>query len=560
MNFTAAELINRYESLRTDRRTIESVWNEVTRLVFPYKGDMFRDYPDEQSVDWRENRDVFDSTAIYAAARLSASIHGLITNPFLRWFETLFREKDHNKMTGATEWLEEVTELIYQTLQDSNLNTEAGEMYQDLVGYGTSILVEEDTVVDNDYDNWDGVDFQCIPIREGFFESDFKGRILKFYRRHEWTASQIVSKFQEEDVPEHIRKKAANSGETSTKHDVIFCVYIENMSPGQDKPDTSRPMPPDQRPIQWRYILKADKTVLGTGGYYEMPAFAPRWRKMSGSQWGWSPAMVALPDIKTLNAIAEQGLAAGEKAIDPPIFIPEMDIFSDLDFSPGAVNVVARTEGILPFSSASDYQQEVSREDRLKISIMEAFHSNELELKESPAMTATEAMIREDKMQRLLGPTAGRINNDVWGPVINRTYMILVRAGKIPEMPDGLENADIDITFLGPLSRAQATDKISAIDRVVEGVLIQADLNPESMDLIDFDEATREKVKLLSAPATIIRSEDEVKDIRKQRAEEQKQQQQMMQVQQGSEVVKNLGGVEGAAQMAEQMGGAAQQQ
>ncbi|RKZ96024.1 MAG: hypothetical protein DRQ40_02155 [Gammaproteobacteria bacterium] len=551
--FTPAQLIARYEACRTSRRTIEGVWNDITRLVFPYKGDMFNDYPDEQSIDWRENRDVFDSTAVFAAARLSASIHGLITNPFLRWFEASFRDSKLNEVAGAREWLEEVSEVIYQTLQDSNLNTEGGEMYQDLVGYGTSVLVEEDTAIDGDYDDWEGVKFQCIPIREAFFESDYEGGVAAFYRRNEWTAVQIMSKFMSEDVPETIREQAESAESVGIRHDVILCVYVENLEPGQEVPDVSRVMPADRRPIQWRYILQSDKTVLGTGGYYEMPAFAPRWRKMSGSQWGWSPAMIALPDIKTVNAMAEQGLAAGEKAIDPAIFIPEMDIFSDLDFTAGAVNVVRSTENIIAAPSGSDFQQEVARIDRLRISIMEAFHSNELELKESPAMTATEAMIREDKMQRLLGPTAGRINTDVWGPVINRTFMILTRAGKIAQPPAGLENAELDIAFLGPLSRAQSSDKIAAIDRVVEGALMLAETVPDNLDLIDFDEATRERARLLAAPATIINDEDKVEQLRETRAKAQEEAKQAAQMQQGSEMIKNVGGPEGVEQLTSQM-------
>jgi len=556
MKYTPAQLISRYEALRTSRRTVESVWNEITRLVFPYKGDMFRDYPDEQSVDWRDNRDTFDSTAIFAANTLAASIHGSLTSPTIRWFELRFREDDVNEIPGAKEWLEDTAEKIYQALQDSNFNLEANEMYQDLVGYGTSILVEEDRSDVAQSDEWMGVDFQCIPIRECFFEANARGQVALFYRRHDWTAVQICSKFREEDVPDKIKKQAQSAESMGSNHEVVFCVYpLEFNTEDMDQPDTTKPISPERRPFQWAYVLKSDKTTLASGGYYEMPAFVPRWRKMSGSQWGYSPAMVALPDIKTLNAITEQGLVAGEKAIDPPIFVPERDIFSDLDFTAGAVNVVRSTEGIVPFTSTSDYQQEVSREERLQMSIRQPFHADDLMLKESPAMTATEVQARMELMQRLLGPTLGRLQSDFLDPLIERTFKILWRAGQLNEMPEGVNTSEMDISYLGPMSRAQSADKVASIDRWVMSQVQLAEINPEVLDNIDFDMAARESAKLLGTPAKVVRDKDEVDQLREARAEQQKKQQQMDTMQQGSEVVKNVGGAEGMQQMQQMQGG-----
>ena len=557
---TNEELIRRYQAQRTARRTVEGIWNEVTRFVFPYEGDMFRDFTSEGSVDWRENKYAYDSTATYAANTLAASIHGSLTSPSIQWFELRFRQDELNDVSGSKEWLDDTGKRIYDALQESNFNLEANEMYQDLAGYGTSVLVEEDRAA-MDFsgvdDRWKGVDFACIPIRECFFESNARGQLHNFWRRREWTALQVVSKFPPGTIPDWVVEKADNAESCNDRINVIFCVWTrDNSAPWMEEPDISKRMPAKNRPYGWKYVIESSKELCGQeGGYYEMPAFLPRWRKMSGSEWGYSPAMLALPDIKTLNTLVELGLSALEKAVDPAILTTEQGLFGDLDLTPGAQNVVRDIGNVVPFESNSNFQAEYAKEQDLRRSIREAFHADDLQLKESPAMTATEVQARMELMQRLLGPTLGRLQSDFLDPLIERTFSILLRAGQLMEMPEGMEGAELDISYVGALTRAQSGDKMASIERWINGVIGVAEFFPTILDTVDSDELSRVPADSLAVPAKLIRSIDDVDKLRQERAKKEEEAQKMQQGMAASEMVKNVGGPEGAAQMQEQMQG-----
>ena len=57
---------------------------------------------------------------------------------------------------------------------------------------------------------------------------------------------------------------------------------------------------------------------------------------------------------------------------------------------------------------------------------------------------------------------------------------------------------------------------------------IPAEVKPEILDNIDFDEITKQLAKVTNIKKDIIKEDDEVDEIREQRAEQQAQEQQMV--------------------------------
>jgi hypothetical protein len=257
------------------------------------------------------------------------------------------------------------------------------------------------------------------------------------------------------------------------------------------------------------------------GGYYEMPAFVARWRMMSGSQWGFSPAMLALPDILTLNELVNLILRSAEKVLDPVTLTTQRGVMGDLDMEPGGVVVVQDINDVKPYESGARFDVSELQRDSLQASIRTTFHVDQLELKESPAMTATEVNVRYELMQRLLGPTLGRLQNDFLDPLVSRTFKILMRAGQLPEVPESLREAggEMDIEYTGPLARAQRMTEADSMTRWVNNLAPLAQLKPEILDNVDFDAFARELGETLGVPASNVRSEIDIKRIRKSREE-----------------------------------------
>ncbi|KKN09732.1 hypothetical protein LCGC14_1043640 [marine sediment metagenome] len=532
------EIRRRYDALVSQRKTVEDVWEIINQLVVPFRGDFFRDITSEHAVTWRDNREIFDSTAIDAAHILASSIHGSLTSPAIRWFELAFRQLELNSMREPRAWLEMAAEKCFNALQDSNFNLEANETYLDLVTYGTSMIIEE---VEERNGAFQRLIFQSVPVEEMWFEQDWAGQAHRAYRRYMWTPVQIITKFGPNGVPQDILTKAATSQGMDVKERVVMCIY-----PREDKrdADVSRILAPLERPYGMKYILHKDAYELGDeGGYYENPAFIPRWRKTSKSMWGHGPAMIALPDILTVNSLVELILKATEKVVDPPTKVTERGLLSDLDLEPAGLTVVRTMDSMEPYESKARFDVSQLQREELQRSIRSIFFVDQLELKESPAMTATEVQTRYELMQRLLGPTLGRLQSDYLDPLVQRTFNILYRAGQFDEPPAVVfeGTGELDIIYTGPLVRAQRADIAQGVTRWVASLAELGEIAPDVLDIPDWDSIAKELASLEGVPAKLMRSGTEVKKVRRQRQEANAQALEALQAQEQGKGMQEMG-------------------
>ena len=510
----ANEIIKRFDALQASRKVVQEIWQEIERYVVPYRGKFFTLENQESSVQWNKYRH-YDSTAIEACESLAASMQGSLTSPLIKWFDIAFRDSKLKKHKEAQTWLEECGQITYDALQESNFNTEIAEGYLDLSSFGNTCIIEEQ--MSADLEEFAGVGFHAVPIKECFFEVDKDGQVLSFYRLLNWTAGQMIDKWGDKGVPEKIREAHKKPSSVDNKYEIIFNVYPRKENKDAD---TSKILADKARPYGFKYILKDGQNELGDeGGYYEQPAFFARWRKVSGSIWGHSPAHVCLGDIKVLNQLVELILTAAEKAVDPANKTTERGLISDLNQGPRGLIVVRNMDDLQPYESAARFDVGENREIKLQAAIRRAFRVDQLELKETPAMTATEASIRYEMMQRLLGPTLGRLKTDLFDPIIQRTFNVLYRAGKFPETPQAVLDAGspMDIEYLGPLPRAQKMEQVETIRSTIMSLGAMTEVVPDILDNIDTDDFAQDTARLAGVPASMIRDEAAIKKIRDDR-------------------------------------------
>jgi hypothetical protein len=536
----AQEIVNRLSALEGQRSTLDNTLDIIEQFVVPYRGRFFNPESQENEIEWRK-REIYDSTAVYAAQILAASIHGALIATGSKWFTYRFRQEILNDNDEAMEWLQECEEIVYFALEDSNFDVEVAEFLLDLVSYGTCVITEE--IDDGE------LDFSAVPMKEIFFERNRKDQIMRFYRRLRWTALQMIDKFGEEGVPQVIRDKAGNPEEADTKHDVIFCVYNRPENKGAN---TSSILTPDARPFGYKYVFRDSSEEMGEeGGYYEMPAFVAPYQKVSGSQWGHSPAMIALADILTLNEITETTLEALAKVVDPATLTTERGLLSDLDLEPGGLTVVRSLDEIDTFESGARFDVGEMKIENYQASINRAFHVDQLELKSSPEMTAAEVHVRYELMQRLLGPTLGRMKNNFLDPLMNRSFNILFREGKFPDMPKVVaENkGELKVEYIGPMPRAQKMQTVSNIQNWVTMLGAMAEIFPDVMDLPDVDNIGKGSARMMGVPDKYITDDDTLKKVRGARKRREDQANKVAMAQAGGEAAQAVG--DGAAAVKE---------
>lgn len=517
------EIVGRTHALKAQRANVQDIWDQITQFIAPYRGRFFKDEGSENSVGWRQPW-VYDSTAIMASQALSAHLHSRLTSPAFRWFGLRFRTDLLNDDREASEWLDECSKRMFDALQDSNFNVQAQEGYQDLVDFGTSFTFQE---IEQDRDgNYLGINFSTIPIKECFFDQCAKGQLLNFYRVVDMTPLQIYNKFGE-DTPEWLREKALDPAtDPDEKEALVFCIY-KRFEIDEYSVDLSKPLDPAKRPYGYRWVVqKSAEPVGGIGGYYEMPVYAPRWRTTSDSKWGSSPSMVALSDVLTLNRLIEFVIQSAEKVIDPPTLTTERGLISDLDLNPAGLTVVRDINEIAPYESKARFDVSYEEIKRIRDQIREYYMTDQLQLPpmEGTPATATEISARVGQLEKLIGVTLGRLMSDWLSPMISRTFNVMYRAGQLPDMPQiVLDNVqDYDIEYVGALARTLQQDQVDAVDRWLMQIANAAQLNPDVLDIPDWDAMLKGTGKMVGVAAKFIKGDQQIKKERGERAAMQK--------------------------------------
>ena len=534
------QIIKRLEQLESERSSYSSTWQELAKYCLPRKAFITRIKSPGQKVD----HDIYDSTAIQSALVLAAGLHSYLTNPAQKWFTLRMQNKDLMDDKEVKVWLKQGEDRCYDALNNSNFSQQVHENYIDLTVFGTSCLYEEE-------DPKDLVRFYCRPLQEVFISEDYRGRVDTLYRKFQLTARQAWEQWGNEageEVTTAMEKK-----DYDKKITFVHCVmprYERDVS----KKDAVN------MPFVSYYIEKEKKHLISEGGYEEFPFFVPRFNKESDEVYGTSPAWVSFPDIKMLNQISYTIIRAAQKIVDPPLLLPHDGFLLPIKLSPGAINY--KTSGtpqdkVEQLITNANIPVGLEVEENKRLIIKRNFFVDLFLLLADPNrkdMTATEVMARVEEKMLILAPTLGRLMNELLDPIIDRTFKILLRNNLIPPPPPILSGQDYVIEYTSPLARAQRMEEMKAINQVITITGGIAQFFPDALDKINVDKLMDQIADLYNIHPEVVRSDDEVKLIREQRAQAQQRAQEMAMIQQGADIIKTGSEIDVNAAESKQIG------
>ena len=542
---SVTDLLRRRTALRAERDPYADLWQEIAEHVIPHKSNI----TNLLSPGERQTRKLFDSTAIDASQTLASSIHGTLTPSTQPWLSLKIRQEELNEIGEVKDWLEDVARRIHAALRQSNWTTAVHELYLDLVGPAGMgcIFVEEKPPTANGA--FGGFRFSTHGPGEYMIAEDAEGRVDTIFRDLSLTARAIVRKWGDKKAGEKVSDTA------ESKPDQRFTVLHVVMP----RDDYSRAGGTKRRGFPWFscYIVVESRHKIEQGGFDEFPFLLPRWAKTTGEVYGRGPSHTALPDIRTLNTVKEFVLQAAPLAMFPPTIERDDSVVGEPDLTPAGRNVVSviggqslsETFAFLQTGMKIDLSQIVLAD--LRAGVRRIYFADQLELQEGSQMTATEVQVRYELMQRLLGPTLGRLEAEFLNPLVERLFGIMARAGALLPLPQaltqrGVELPDLDIEYEGPLARAQRTVELVAQDRVLGFVtalttaMTGAAVPPSQVaavfDVLKVDRWVRDRAEITGVRSDSLASEEEVGEIRRARAEQEAQQAQLQQAQQVAEI------------------------
>jgi hypothetical protein len=260
-----------------------------------------------------------------------------------------------------------------------------------------------------------------------------------------------------------------------------------------------------------------------------------RYTQASGEVYGRGPAQWVLPAIKLLNEEKKVVLKQGHRNVDPVLLVHDDGVLDGFSMRAGALNkggVNAEGKVLvhpLPVGNIAvgDKLMDMERaiiNDAFLISLFQI-------LIDSPQMTATEVLERAREKGMLLAPTAGRMQSEFLGPMVERELEVLSRQGLLPPIPPILSESggEYTIEYDSPMSRMARAEGAAGFMRTwqtaAEYVKVTGD--PTPLDHFNLDNAVPDLIEINGAPVRWTRTADEIAAIRAKR-EEAAQTQQMI--------------------------------
>ncbi|NBB92349.1 MAG: hypothetical protein GVY32_04175 [Gammaproteobacteria bacterium] len=534
----ASKLIQRDETLRSLRSDYERLWQDIANHVIPRRGE----FTEKESSGAERNRHIYDSTAPRALELFASQLMMLLARPESQWFRLEAVDDKgvprRDISVEGSQWLENAEKQMRAVLtsRPSDLSIQLHTNFLDLAAFGTTVLYV-------DADDRGAVRTQAIHLSEVTFEEDPYGNPSTVYRRKKMTPAQAIQAFPNED-PDAVVKNFERMAKDNPDRDICFLHVVFPL-------DGSMPAIEDQLPRDARerarmadapfasvWINSDDHRVVKAGHYQEMPYIISRWYRTGGygnegvRQYGRSPAMTVLPDIRMVNRMDQTILRGAEKLVDPPLMLPDGGLVSPVRLFPGGLTfsdgAVTPQPMIPPGASRIDVGDALLQQKQQ--AIRDGFFISLMMTPDSPVKTATQVLQEVDERNRALAPMLIRQQTELMEPLVQRVYGLLSRGNAFPAPPAELDGRPVRVSFVSALSSSAKQEEALGTTRIIEALLPWAQVDPGVLDGFDPDEVAKTVHAGSGAPAAVLRPERVVKRVREQRAQQQRQAEQLDQL------------------------------
>jgi len=228
-----------------------------------------------------------------------------------------------------------------------------------------------------------------------------------------------------------------------------------------------------------------------------------------------------------LNAMSKTLIKAAEKAVDPPLLVPDDGFMLPIKTAPASLiyHETGLQDELKPLISGGDPGLSLELMEQRREQIRRTFFTDWLiRQRKKERQTTVEIMDERNEMLQQLAPMLGRLQTEFMGPTIRRSIRLLDRAGRLVPPPPELEGAKIDIIYTSPAAKAQMSGKATVMQAYVQDIASLAQIDPTALDGIDFDAMAKELGKLRDVSQTIMRSDEQIMQLREQRQMKEQQQ------------------------------------
>ncbi|MCU0521333.1 MAG: portal protein [Anaerolineae bacterium] len=510
----AEEMCRLLELYRSRRKPHEDRWQELAEYLIPDREILMKGI-DHKGTTTHSN--VYDDIGTHCLQVWADGIMGNTASPGFKWIRFMMEDREINKVPEVKSYLQDYDEQMYAEFKNGALYKALGMFLRDLGSIGTAHCYAGDRLAGK------APLYKMFHPVEVFIGENWEGEIDLWLIEQYITVRNLVNYFGEDKAGENRVKQAKNKPTEEVR--ILWAVV-----PREERIDGL--LHAKHKKYASFHIDIEQQTVLMESGYDEPPVVSARCILDSGEEYGRSPGSNAIRDVKMANLMSKTNLIGAQRLVDPPTDAP-IERRGQLSWNPGAHNYYERSLGpnnAYPLLTHINLPAGVDILEKLEERVKRHFFYDFFLslLLEQKAQTAYEVAEKMGERAVVLAPIIFQYLTEGLDKFVYRTAAIAGRAGRLPPIPDVLREAkgSLDVEYLGPLAQAQRrlfkTQGIVGFMQTVAGVPSQEAI----LDRANWDEIVEDLADAHGVPEKDVRTDQEVEQIREQRAKVQQAMQQ----------------------------------
>lgn len=495
------------------------------------------------------NKKIKDSSVLEAVRDFSSGMMTGATNPAQNWFRIKIQGYDMKYDWQTREWCAAVEDIIRNVFNNSNLYSKLPSTYKQFGVFGLATLAlerDEDSIMRS----------KLLPIGSYRIARNEKGEVDTICRVYMESARNLYNKFGEENVSDAV-KTAVDNKRFNEMFEIVHFVepnkdYLPHSKWAKNKKFIS---------VYYEVSGVQDK-FLSVSGFDKFPYIVFEGEATGEDTYPCECCGVnALPDAKQLmSMIVDEGKII-KKITSPQLKGPaELKNKKLIDAPATFTENNQNGDGLSPIYQIPP-QVIVPLENLLeakRTSIKKQFFNDLFAMILNTAergRTATEVNeLKEEKMV-LLSPLLEQVHSAL-RQIMSWIFTECYERGIIPPAPEQIQGANLEIEFVSMLAQAQKAVKISGMERFTTFTINLANaIDPTLVMKLNGSQIIDDYADYVNIPPEHLNSTEEwqkQKEIIKQKEE---QAENMQQLKQGSEMIKNVGGVDAfGGEMLERLG------
>ena len=485
-----------------------------------------------------KNKKIKDSATLKAVRNFSSGMMSGATNPATNWFRIRIKNYNMKYDWAVKKWCNIVETTIKDVFNASNFYEKLPAAYKQLGVFALStISLESDTDTI--------MRAKLLPIGSYRYAKNEKGQVDTMCRVYMETAKNLYTKFGEENVSEAV-KNCIKSKKFEQLFEVVHFVepnaeYMPNSVWAKNKKFIS---------VYYEAEGNKDK-LLSKSGFDKFP-FVVFEAEVNGEDVYPTECcgVNALPDAKQLMAMVVDEGKIIKKIGSPQLKGPAELKNKKLTDQPATFTENNQNgDGLQPVYQVPPavVQPLEALLEAKRQSIYELFFNDLFAMILNTAdrgRTATEVNELKEEKMTLLSPILEQIHSGL-KTVMEWVFIECMNRRVIPAPPAQIKGGELEIEFVSMLAQAQKAQKISAMERFSTFTINLAQaIDPMLVKKLNGAKIIDDYADYVNINPEQVVPTEYVDKMRQAQQEKQEQAEQMAALQQGSEIVKNVGGAD----------------